>query len=136
LRLIPKIGRTYRGVLSNAEIAGFLARVDGYHAAPAPAPAVLAAPPAERLPLGITGLAVSASARLPERAGVLVVSVSPASVAEVAGIITGDIVYRLDARPIKTPADLEAAVAAIAAGSSAVIHVYRGTAEVALSSRF
>ena len=139
LKLLPKIGRSYRGVLSNAEVAGFLERVDGYREAPAaalPAPAVLAAPPPQRLPLGISGLAVSASARLPERAGVLVVSVSPSSVAEVAGIITGDIVYGLDARPIKTPADLEAAMAAIAAGSSAVIHVYRGTAEVALSSHF
>jgi membrane-associated protease RseP (regulator of RpoE activity) len=138
LKLVPKTGRPYRGLLSNAEAAGFLARVDGYRAAPgaAPAPAVLAPPPPQRLPLGISGLAVGASGSSPERAGVLVVSVSPGSVAQLAGVITGDIVYRLDARPIKTPGDLEAAVAGIAAGSAAVIHVFRGTAEESLSAHF
>jgi PDZ domain len=142
-KLAPKIGRDYRGSLSNAEVAGFLARVDGYrYQAPAAAPraptapAVSSPPPPERLEFGISGLAVTPSADAPNRAGVVVVAVNAGSVAQKAGVIPGDIVFRLDARPIKTPADLEAAVGATAAGAAAVIHVFRGTTEVALPARF
>jgi hypothetical protein len=138
-KLAPKIGRDYRGSLSNAEVAGFLARVDGYRytaAAAPPAPAVAAPPPPQRLEFGISGIAVTPSADMPNRAGVVVVAVSASSVAQKAGVIPGDIVFRLDARAIKTPADLEAAVGATAAGAAAVIHVFRGTSEVALPARF
>jgi PDZ domain-containing protein len=134
-KLVPKIGRGYRGTLSNAEVAGFLARVDGYRYQAAAAP-VAAPPPPQRLEFGISGLAVAPSAAAPNRAGVLVVAVNADSVAQKAGVITGDIVYRLDARPIQTPSDLDAAVGAIAAGTGAVIHVFRGTNEVALPARF
>jgi hypothetical protein len=138
-KLTAKIGHSYRGSLSNAEVSGFLARVDGYRyqatAAP-PTPAVVAPPPPQRLEFGITGLAVAPSAGMPDRVGVVVVAVGAGSVAQKAGVITGDIVYKLDARAIRTPADLEAAVAATAAGAGAVIHVFRGMGEAALSAHF
>jgi hypothetical protein len=143
-RLTPKTGRDYKGSLSNAEVAGFLARVDAYRydasAAARPntpsAPAVAVPPPPQRLDFGISGIAVTPTADMPNRAGVVVVSVSPGSVAQKAGVIPGDIVFKLDARPIKTPADLEAAVGATAAGTAALIHVFRGTGEAALPARF
>jgi hypothetical protein len=140
-RLTAKRGRYYQGTISSAEAAGLLARVEAYSNAPpapppAPKPAVTAPPPPQRLPFGISGLAVAASPELPNRAGVLVVSVAPGSVAAKAGMITGDIIDRIDAHPVKTPADLETAVASVAAGTSAVVHVFRGTAEMTLPARF
>lgn len=134
-RVIAKQGPDYRGSLSNAEIAGFLAKVDAYLDHPSAAPAAVAAP-TTRLEFGITGLAVSAAPDMPDRAGVLVAGVAPGSVAQKAGIITGDIIYQFDTRSIRTLADLEAAVAASAARSVAPIRLYRGTEATSLEARF
>ncbi len=131
--LIPKRGADYRGELSDAEIAGLLAKVDGYSAAPK---AAQEAPPPRRLDFGISGIVVSPSSDRPDRAGVLVAAVSTESVAHQAGIITGDIIYQVGDRPTRSLGDLEAAVAAIPARSTAAVRLYRGLKEVTLSARF
>jgi hypothetical protein len=104
-RIVAKGGSDYRGSLSNAEVAGLLAKVDAYVRNPTAAQAPL--PPPARLDFGISGLAVSPSAEAPNRAGVLVVGVNPGSIAQKAGIITGDIIYEFDGRAIRSPGDLQ-----------------------------
>jgi hypothetical protein len=133
--LTPKRGADYRGKLSNAEIAGLLAKLDGYEAVPPQHPGE-AAPPPRSLEFGIDGIMVAASADLPKRAGVLVAAVSAGSVAHRAGIITGDIICRVGDRPTRSLGELEAAVAAIPSHSSAAIHLYRGLSEVTLAGHF
>jgi hypothetical protein len=134
-KLLAKVGPAYQGEISNAEIAGLLARVDGYH--PPIAGEEVPAPPAPRpLDFGISGLTVSASAEMPNRAGVLVAAVTPGSVAHKAGIIVGDIISSVGARPIKTPADLQAAMAASGGSAPVPIKVFRGTGELSLEARF
>jgi hypothetical protein len=186
-KITTKPGPDYSGGLSNAEIAGFLAKID--QPAPQPKanaaiaknsaaanesdaiakenaalakenaalakrnaelakenaalakanPAPATASPAATLPkldLGISGIAVDATAGQPNRAGMLVSAVKDGSVAQKAGIIIGDIVYEFDGHPIKQPAELEAAVAARAANSSVVIKLYRGTKKISLTVRF
>jgi S1-C subfamily serine protease len=129
-----KNGADYQGALSTAEIAGLLAKVDGYQAVP---PAAAEPPPApRRLDFGISGIVVSASPDRPNRAGVLVAAVSTGSIAQQAGIITGDIIYQMEDRPTRSLADLETAVAAFPAHSTMTIRIYRGLREVALQARF
>jgi len=141
-RILAKGGADYRGALSNAEVAGLLAKVDSYvqnptaDQAPPPPP-----PPPARLNFGISGLPVAPSAEAaaagaPNRAGVLVVSVSPGSIAQQAGIITGDIIYEFEGHPIRSPNDLQAAVAASATHSMARIKLYRGTESTTLEAHF
>jgi hypothetical protein len=132
--LTPKRGADFRGELSNAEIAGLLAKVDGYSAAPKAAQEALPSP--RRLDFGISGIVVSPSSDRPDRAGVLVAAVSAESVAHQAGIITGDIICQVGDRPTRSLADLEAAVAAIPAHASAAVRIYRGLKEVTLSAKF
>ena len=127
-RILAKGGPDYRGSLSNAEVAGLLTKVDAYvqnpTAAQAPPPPP---PPPARLDFGISGLAVSPNAEAPNRAGVLVVGVSPGSIAQKAGIITGDIIYEFEGRAIRSPGELQGAAAASAGHSTARIKLYRGT---------
>ena len=52
------------------------------------------------------------------------------------GIIVGDIIWSFGARPIKTPADLQAALAASGASAALPIKVFRGTSELSLEVRF
>jgi PDZ domain len=133
-RLIAKGGIGYRGELSNAEIAGLLVKVDGYAAEPPAPPAQ--APTPRRLDFGISGIVVSPSAEMPNRAGVLVAAVNGASVAQQAGIITGDIIYQIDDRPTRSLADLEAAVAASAPRTTGTIRIFRGIKEMTLKARY
>jgi hypothetical protein len=132
-KLLAKVGPNYNGEISNAEIAGLLARVDGYHPPIAGQEEVPAPRP---LDFGISGLAVSASPEMPNRAGVLVAGVTPGSVAHKTGIIVGDIIWSFGARPIKTPADLQAAMAASGASAPVPIKVFRGTGALSLEVRF
>jgi hypothetical protein len=135
-RILAKGGADYRGALSNAEVAGLLAKVDNYVQNPTSAQAPPPPPPPARLEFGISGLPVAPSAEAPNRAGVLVVSVSPGSIAQQAGIITGDIIYEFEGHPIRSPNDLQAAVAASAARPMARIKLYRGTEARTLEAHF
>jgi hypothetical protein len=137
-KLLAKSGPEYAGEFSSAEIAGFLARVDEYANRPAGVPVVNASPAsaASNRELGIGGMAVEATEEQPNRAGILVIGVGRGSVAHKAGIIVGDILYEFEGRPLKTPADLQAALAARAATSTIAIKLYRGTSDTTVNARF
>jgi hypothetical protein len=135
-RVLAKGAPDYRGALSNAEAAGLLAKVDSYLQNPTAAQAPPPPPPPARLDFGISGLPVAPSAEAPNRAGVLVVGVSPGSIAQKSGIITGDIIYEFEGRPIRSPNDLQAAAAASATGSMARIRLFRGTEAATLEAHF
>jgi hypothetical protein len=134
-KLLAKQGPEYLGGISSAEIAGFLARVDDYSHA-LPVVKASAAGASLKLDLGIGGMPVAATADYPNRAGILVIDVNRGSVAQKAGIIVGDIVTEVDGRPIKMLTDLQAAVAARAANSTAAIKLYRGTTEMTVTAQF
>jgi hypothetical protein len=127
-----KPGSDYSGEFSRAEIAGFLAKIDEYTGA---APSVVRPAATTKPELGVGGLRVEAGAQLPARSGVLVTAVSPGSVADKAGIIVGDIVDDIDGHPIKTPPDMQAAIAAAAANTVISIKLYRGTTQMTLSGQ-
>ncbi len=134
-RLIARAGPDYRGQLSNAEIAGLLAKVDGQSlessAAGSETPVTL-----RRLDFGISGIAVSSAAGMADRAGILVISVNGGSVAQQAGLITGDIVYQMDGHPTRSLADLEAAITGSAPHSTATIRIFRGLKDMPLKAQF
>ena len=134
-RFLANKGPDFAGGLSSAEISGLLAKVDEVtHALPAVA--ANAAVASLKLDLGITGMAVAATADHPHRAGILIVGVEGGSVAQKSGIIVGDILYEFDGHPIKVLAELQAAVAACAANSAAAIKLYRGLDAMGLTARF
>ena len=135
-RILAKGATDYRGEISNAEVAGLLMRVDGYVQNPTAAEPAPPTPPPARLNFGVSGLPVTPSAELPDRAGVVVVGVSPGSIAQKAGIITGDIIYEFEGHRIRSPADLQAAGGVVAAGSVARIKLYRGIAVATLEAQF
>ena len=141
-RLLAKTGPAYSGELSNAEIAGLLAKVDEYTGAHAAGAQVAAAPAqnaggaALKLGFGIDGLPVAATVEQPNRAGILVVAVSSGSVAQKSGIIVGDILYEVDGHPMRTAADLKNALAACAAHCTVAIKLFRGTDAMSVTARF
>jgi hypothetical protein len=152
-RLIAKSGPDYTGRLSNAEVAGFLAKVDEYAAALRLAnanaavnttavvnpSAVADANPAGaslKVDFGIGGLPVDATAEQPNRAGILIIGVNRGSVAHRSGIIVGDIIYEFDGHAIKALADLQRAVAGCAANSVVTIKLYRGTNPMSVTAQF
>jgi hypothetical protein len=148
-KLIAKSGPEYAGEISSAEIAGLLAKVDEYANRPpvasGSAPAVNASVPVANAraenaslsrELGIGGMSVDATEEHPKRAGVLVIGVDRGSVAHKAGIIVGDILYEFDGHPLRTPADLQAALAGRAATSTIAIKLYRGTSDTTVTARF
>jgi hypothetical protein len=144
-RLTGKSGPNYTGGLSNAEIAGLLARVDSYeNEVPAPAAAtttaaaIAGAATAASLKkdFGIGGMAVAASADQVNRAGVLIIAVNGGSIAQKSGIIVGDIVYEFAGQRIGTPAELQAAVAASASKQAVAIKLYRGTTVMTVNAQF
>ena len=141
-QLIAKSGPQYAGEISSAEIAGFLAKVDEYAnrppVAPASAPVASASSPVAnaRSELGIGGMSVDATEEQPNRAGVLVIGVDPGSVARKAGIIVGDILYEFDGHRLRTPADLQAALAGRAAAATVAIKLYRGTTDTTVNAHF
>jgi S1-C subfamily serine protease len=85
---------------------------------------------------GIRGMSVDATDEQPNRAGVLVTGVDRGSVAHQAGIIVGDILYEFDGHRLKTPADLQAALAGRAAASTVAVKLYRGTGDTTVNARF
>jgi hypothetical protein len=132
--LSAKTGPDFRGELSSAEIAGLLAKVDELINAP-PAAKPKIADEVLKFDLGAAGMQVAATADQTNRPGVLITGVDRGSVAQKSGIIVGDIVYELGGRPIKTPADLQSAVAAGAANSTVAIKLFRGTERMALAAQ-
>ena len=150
-KIAGKSAPIYTGGLSNAEIAGLLARADSYEndvavaavattpAAATPATATTAATATAaslKKDFGVGGMAVAASADQVNRAGVLIIAVSGGSIAQKSGIIVGDIVYEFAGRRIGTPAELQAAVAASAANQAVAIKLYRGTTVMTVSAQF
>jgi hypothetical protein len=146
-KLVAKSGPDYSGCFSSAEIAGLLAKVDDYRpglaaaaastaVVPTAVAATLAATTSLTRDFGVGGMAVAATADQPDRAGVLIIAVTGGSVAHKAGIIVGDILYEFNGHPIRTPAELQAAVAACAANTVAAIKLFRGTNATAVSARF
>jgi hypothetical protein len=146
---VAKSGAGYTGGLSDAEVAGFLVKVDEYAARPAmagantgsfansPSTGTSAAGAPSQSDLGVGGMPVAATAEQPNRAGILIIAVNRGSVAQKSGIIVGDILYELDGHPIKALAELQAAVvAARAAGSAVPIKLYRGTEPIAVLAHF
>ena len=132
-QLIAKSGPKYSGVVSTAEIGGLLAKVDGPRE---PIPVAAAAASASlNHDLGIGGIPVAGTADMPNRAGVLITSVAAGSVAQKSGIIVGDIISDFDDRPIKTPEELQAAVAASASNLTVSIKLYRGTTAMKVIGR-
>jgi hypothetical protein len=134
-KLMATSGPSYTGGLSNAEIAGLLAKVDQYTGTP-PVAAAEPARSANRLDLGIGGMAVAAAEEQPDRGGILITAVHRGSVAHKSGMIVGDILYEFGGRPIKEPAELRAAVAACEAKATVPIKLYRGTDKLAVSAQF
>lgn len=134
-KIIGNSGPAYAAVISNAEIAGFLAKVDEVTSA-LPVSIENAANASLKLDLGLGGIPVAATQEQPNRAGVLITALNHGSVAQKSGIIVGDILFEFDGHPIRTPADLEAAVAACAANSAVVIKLYRGTESMAVTAQF
>ena len=130
-----KSGPDFNGELSNAEIAGFLARVDQDTGA-LPAVRENAARVSLKLELGVGGLPVAATGEQPSREGVLITAVGSGSVAQRSGIIIGDIVFALGDHPIKSLADLQAAVAACAKDSAVAVKLYRGTTLMSVTAQF
>ena len=153
-KLTGKSVPVYAGGLSNAEIAGLLARVDNYeNVVSAAAAAVAAATTATsavtalatagaataaslKKDFGVGGMAVAASADQVNRAGVLIIAVSSGSIAQKSGIIVGDIVYEFAGRRIGTPAELQAAVAASTANQAVAVKLYRGTTVMTVNAQF
>jgi hypothetical protein len=150
-KIAGKSAPIYTGGLSNAEIAGLLARADSYEndvavaavatttavATPATATTAATATAASlKKDFGVGGMAVAASADQVNRAGVLIIAVSGGSIAQKSGIIVGDIVYEFAGRRIGTPAELQAAVAASAANQAVAIKLYRGTTVMTVSAQF
>ena len=134
-KFVAKTGPDYAGGLSSAEIAGLLAKVDEYTNA-LPVVKANATSASLKRDLGIAGMPVAATKEQPNRAGILVFGVNSGSVAQQSGIIIGDILHEFDGRPVKTLADLEAAVAASAANSTVAVKLYRGTNGMAVTARF
>jgi len=152
-KFIAKSGSASSGSLSNAEIAGFFAKADQYihkdtvaatiTATPSPAvppvvPVSPAVPPAvpvasvatisspNKPDFGIGGVPLAATVEMPTRAGILITIVNHGSVAQKAGIIAGDVLYEIDQRPVKTLAELQAAIGAHPANSTVLIKLFRG----------
>ena len=134
-RFAAKSGPDYVAGLSNAEIAGFLAKMDEYLNT-LPVVAANTDNASLKLDLGIGGMPVEATPEQPRRAGILITAVNRGSIAHKSGVIIGDILYEFDGHPIKGLADLQSAVAGCAANSVVAIKLYRGTDAMAVSAQF
>jgi hypothetical protein len=89
-----------------------------------------------KLEFGVGAMSVAASEDQPNRSGILIIGVNSGSIAQKSGIIVGDIIYEFNGHPVKTAADLQAAVAWAAANSTATIKLYRGTNTMVVIAHF
>jgi membrane-associated protease RseP (regulator of RpoE activity) len=107
--------------------------------APVSSTPVSSAPAGSAVPrqeFGVGAMSVPASADQPNRSGILIIGVNSGSIAQKSGIIVGDIIYEFNGHPVKTAADLQAAVAACPANSTAAINLYRGTNTMVVTAHF
>jgi PDZ domain len=112
---------------------------------PAPVKTAPISPPSASAPVssavpkqefGVGAMSVPASADQPNRSGILIIGVNSGSIAQKSGIIVGDIIYEFNGHPVKTAADLQTAVAACPANSTAAISLYRGTNTMVVTAHF
>jgi serine protease Do len=104
-------------------------RPDGVEArAPAQGEEAPDAKPAGSVGLGVDALPeeVARRAGVAPNAGVLVTTVVPGSVAELAGVREGDVLVALQKRPVTSPQGLRAAAAAVKPGEPVMFQVRRG----------
>jgi hypothetical protein len=91
------------------------------------------APPGSKIVLGVAlsdvSPAIAAAAGFHTRDGAFVVQVAPGSAAEKAGIKAGDILVRFGDRDIKTPLDLQNAVAFMNPGQVTTMRLFRQGSE-------
>jgi PDZ domain len=149
-RLKNKSGDQLDGYLLDAEIAGLLARVDEYFAdnklargRPNTVEAPLLSPLNNMVAFGIQGAnkselapAIAAALGTTELKGIFVVTVSPGSLAEFAGVKAGDDLYEFNGKTIGSSQQMQAAVAGAAAGTSVPIKVLRNGAPVSMVAQF
>jgi hypothetical protein len=149
-RLKDKSGDQSDGYLPAAEIAGLLARVDEYvadknlpHYRPNTVEQPLLSPLNSMVAFGIQGASkselaapIAAALASTELKGILVITVSPGSLAESAGIKGGDDLYEFNGKPIASAQQMQAAVASAGAGTSVPIKVLRGGAVVSMVAQF
>jgi hypothetical protein len=130
-KLIAQAGPDFEDGFSNAEVAGFLAKVDAYTAAHPIANSTSAKPE-----LGVNFVPLPPSADQPARSGLLIVQVKSGSVAERARVQVGDIMTEFSGTPLKQLADLQAALATVSAGASVPLKVIRGATDLQLTAQF
>ncbi len=149
-RLKNKSGEQSDGYLPEAQIAGLLARVDEYLAdnnitryRPNTVEQPLLSPLNSMLAFGIQGAnkselapPVASALASTELKGIFVITVSPGSLAESAGIEVGDDLYEFNGKPIASAQQMQAAVASAGAGSPVPIKVLRAGAVVSMVAQF
>jgi hypothetical protein len=149
-RLKDKSGDQSDGYLPAAEIAGLLARVDEYVAdnklpryRPNTVDQPLLSPLNSMVAFGIQGAnkselapPIAAALSSTELKGIFVITVTPGSPAEWAGIKAGDDLYEFNGKPIASAQQMQAAVASAGAGTSVPIKVLRGGAIVPMVAQF
>lgn len=128
-KFIPKSGPDFTDGLSNAEIAGFIARIDEYKAAHG-----LTVP--SKQTLGVLLAPMPPTSDNPARAGLLVIQVKGGSIAQNAGIAVGDIIRAFGDAQITQPTELQAAVAATTPGSSVQVKLIRGATDLTVTAKF
>jgi hypothetical protein len=131
-KFIPHSGPEFTDGLSNAEVVGFLARVDEYIATNRIAAPVAAPKPA----FGVNMLLIAATPGQPNRAGLLIVRVLDGSIAQKTGIAVGHILTEFDGHALKQPTDLQSGVGATPPGSTVPIKLLRGASDLTVAAQF
>lgn len=93
-----------------------------------------------RKPLGVRFSDATASLYAafgkPNQNGVFIMEVTPNSVADKAGIMVGDIVYKFDGKPIGNSGDLKTMVAEVKAGKKVPLEGYRAGKKIVFTASF
>jgi hypothetical protein len=131
-KFIPQSGPDFLDGLSNAEIVGFLARVDEYMTTNRITAEAAAPKPA----FGVNMVPIAATADQPNRAGLLIVQVLNGSIAQKTGITIGDILTDFNGHALKQPPDLQAGVGATPPGSTVPIKLLRGVSDLTVTAQF
>jgi membrane-associated protease RseP (regulator of RpoE activity) len=130
-KFIGKSGPDFTDGLSNAEISGFLAKVDLYTEAHH-----LAAGTRSKPEFGVILVPLPPSADQPLRTGLLIVQVKPGSVAERSGVQVGDVVTEFAGTAVKQNVDLQDKVALVSPGASVPMKLIRGATDLTVTAQF